>query len=189
MLEHTVLLHWVVERGDEGVQAVIANQSKRIKGWLKNAAGTSLSVSPGVVSELMSDLPGIDERKAVRTFQEICNQIDAQDLYAVYGIQSLFVHPTITTSNMYCDTSENDARLTLTPGGESGGANISMVAHYLIWAGRAFDRLTPGQPRREGLEKLAQAIEARPVLPAYHPTPASKRSNRGRSGRRRRRKR
>lgn len=66
MLEHTVLLHWVVERGDEGVEAVIANQSKRLKGWLKNAAGTSLSVPPGVAAELTSDLPGIDERKGCK---------------------------------------------------------------------------------------------------------------------------
>lgn len=31
MMEHTVVTHWIVERGDDGVDALLANQSKRMK--------------------------------------------------------------------------------------------------------------------------------------------------------------
>jgi hypothetical protein len=31
MMEHTVLLHWIIERGDDDVDALLANQAKRMK--------------------------------------------------------------------------------------------------------------------------------------------------------------
>ncbi len=168
MLEYTVLLHWAIDRGDDGVDAVLANQSKQMRNWVKNTKGTSFVIPPDIAAELGSDQPGIDESKAVRTFKEMCGQIDVQDLYTVYGIYSLFVHPTFTTSNIYCDTSDNEAGLRLRPSGDSR-SSISLIAHCLIWAGRAFDRLTPGHPREDDLENLARQIKARPILPAYHP--------------------
>jgi hypothetical protein len=181
MLEHTVLLHWIVERGDDGVEALLANQEKRIKTWFKHAEGTSLVVPPELVTELTTGYPQIDEAKTVRTFEHVCKEIDALDLYAVYGIHSLFVHPTITTSNIYCNTSGDEPMLTLEPGGDGHAANISLIAHCLIWAGRDFDRLTPGQPRAEGLERVAHEIMARPTLPAHHPVaPAQKPGRRAR---------
>jgi hypothetical protein len=33
MLEHTIMLHWIVERGDDGIDAMHANQSKQNLGW------------------------------------------------------------------------------------------------------------------------------------------------------------
>lgn len=184
MLEHAILLHWIVERGDDGVEALLANQEKRIKAWFKHAEGTSLVVPPELVTELTSGYPQINEAKAVRAFERVCKEIDARDLYAVYGIHSLFVHPTITTSNVYCDTSGHEPTLTLEPSGDGHAANISLIAHCLIWAGRDFDRLTPGQPRTEGLERLAHEVKARPTLPAYRPigqqSQKRRRRNRGR---------
>ncbi|MGO9297929.1 MAG: DUF5677 domain-containing protein [Streptosporangiaceae bacterium] len=184
MLEYTVLLHWIVERGDDGVEALLANQEKRIKAWFKHAEGTSLVVPPELVTELTSEYPQIDEGKAVRAFEKVCKEIGARDLYAVYGFHSLFVHPTITTSNVYCTTSGNDTALSLEPGGDGHAANISLIAHCLIWAGRDFDQLTPGNPRAEGLERLAHQVMARPILPAYRPV-TQQTQRPGRRGRRR----
>ena len=182
MLEYTILLHWIVERGIDGVDALLANQQKRISAWLEHADGTSLVVPSELKAELTSGYLKIDETKTVKAFEQVCKEIDAQDLYAVYGIHSLFVHPTITTSNVYCDTAGGRARLTLEPNGDGHAANISLITHCLIWASRDFDRLTPGEPRKDGLERLAKKIEARPTLPAYHPIPKSRRSG-GRSRR------
>lgn len=96
----------------------------------------------------MAEFRGIDENKTIRTFEATCKEIGARDLYAVYAIQSLFVDPTITTSNLYCQIiSEDEAHLALTPGTDSA-TNVSLIAHSLTWAGRDFDRLTPGHPRR-----------------------------------------
>jgi len=35
MLEHTIVLHRILERGDDGIEAMFANQSKQMKSWLQ----------------------------------------------------------------------------------------------------------------------------------------------------------
>jgi Family of unknown function (DUF5677) len=188
MLEYTVVLHWIIERGNDGVDAFLAKQSRSIKNWLRHAEGTSLTVPPDVAAELTAPVPGIDEAKAVRAFETVCKEVDARDLYAVYGIQSLLVHPTVTTSNIYTDASGERPILTLEPSGEGSPTNISLIAHCLIWAGRDFDGLSVKHPRAAGLEKLAKQIMARPTLPPYQqitsnrggPTRRSKRQRRKR---------
>jgi Family of unknown function (DUF5677) len=181
MLEHTVVLHWIIERGDDGVDAMLANQSKQMKSWLQNARNTSLTVPQAIADEITGSFAGIDETKAVKMFKDICGQVDSGDLYAVYGIQSQTVHPTVATSNTYIDPSGG---LILTPR-HSHRANVTLIAHCLIWTQRALDRLLPGTSRAEELERLARAIEARPVLPQYRPTSPSSQGNRTRRGRKR----
>jgi hypothetical protein len=45
MLEHTIVLHWVIARGDDGIDAMLANQSK----WLEKTRDTTLEV-PQVIA-------------------------------------------------------------------------------------------------------------------------------------------
>ncbi|MDQ2812353.1 MAG: DUF5677 domain-containing protein [Actinomycetota bacterium] len=182
MLEHTIVLHWIIERGDDGIDAVLANQSKQMKSWLQKTRNTSLEVPQAISEEITESFTGIDETKAASIFNDICRQVDCDDLYAVYGIQSQTVHPSATTSNTYIDPS---GRLLLTPR-LSHHANVTLVAHCLIWAERALDRLLPGPSRAEELEKLACAIQARPALPGYHPISTSRQGNAARRGRNRR---
>jgi hypothetical protein len=176
MLEYTVMLHWIVERGDSGVDAFLASQQRKITAWLHHADGTSLTIPPDLRQELTSGEPGIDEKKTAGAFEKVCREIRAGDLYAVYAFECLFVHPSVSTSNAYCKTSPvGDHRLTLEPVSGDHSSYIALIAHCLIWAGRDFDRITPGQPRAEGLERLAQEVEARPVLPEYRPVPPAAR--------------
>jgi hypothetical protein len=181
MLEHTVVLHWIIERGDEGVDALLAKQSKQMKTWLRTMEGSSMVPPPEIVAELHSSFIGIDETKAVKAFKDTCEQIGAADLYVVYGFQSGYVHPTTGTSNAYCDELGN---LTLVPSGGGHPANISLVAHCLIWAERDFDRLKPQQSRADQLGRLAVSIRARPVLPEYRSLPPA--ASRARNTRRHR---
>ena len=59
-----------------------------------------------------------------------------------------------------------------------------MIAYCLIWAQRDLDRLVPDPARAQGLEKLASAIEAVPVLPGYQPpAPPPRGSSRSRTSR------
>jgi hypothetical protein len=183
MLEHAIVLHWVIERGDDGVDTMLANQATQMKNWMANTKNTELELPPALAAELTDSFAGIDESKALRAFKTMCEQLDAQSLYALYGSLSQFVHPTTTTSNMFVA----DSGLSATPVGKHS-SNMALIAHCLIWAERAFDRLTPGEPTRAGLEKIAQSINARPILGAYHPVAPPKKKNnnrRGRGGRRR----
>jgi hypothetical protein len=63
MLEHTIVLHWIIERGDDGIDAVLANQSKQMKGWLQKARNTSLEVPQAISEEITESFTGIDETK------------------------------------------------------------------------------------------------------------------------------
>lgn len=44
MLEHTIVLHWIIARGDAGIDAMLANQSKQMKKWLEKTRDTALEV-------------------------------------------------------------------------------------------------------------------------------------------------
>jgi Family of unknown function (DUF5677) len=184
LLQHTVVLHWITQRGSQGVEAMPASQSRQMKTWLRNTRDTTLAVPQALADEITDSFAGIDESAAIKMFRDICRQVDCEDLYAVYGIQSQTVHPTIATSNTYVDTSGN---LRITPAADHQ-ANMSLIAHCLIWAGRAMDSQLAGTSRADELERLARCVEARPVLPAYHPIPATRSGGRRtrRRGRRQR---
>ena len=79
----------------------------------------------------------------------------------------------MSTSNAYIEPASGALRLTPRLGYP---ASVQMIAHCLIWAQRDLDRLVPDPARAQGLEKLASAIGAVPVLPGYQPPapPASR---------------
>ena len=183
MLEHTIVLHWIIARGDDGIDAMLANQSKQMKKWFEKTTGTTLEVPQAIADEITASFDGIDETKAASIFADICGQVGCDDLYQVYGILSQTVHPSVSTSNTYIDPS---GAFRLTPR-LSHTANVQLVAHCLIWAQRAFDRLLPDPSRTQGLKNLASAIQAIPVLPDYQPSAAPPPGASGRGRRRRRR--
>lgn len=166
MLEHTIVLHWIIARGDDGIDAMLANQSKQMRKWLDKTRDTTLEVPQEIAGEITASFDGIDETKAAGIFSDICRQVGCGDLYAVYGIWSQTVHPSLATSNAYVDPSSGVLRLAP---GHDHSSNVSLVAHCLIWAQRALDRLLPDPARAQGLENLASAIQAIPVLPGYQP--------------------
>jgi hypothetical protein len=184
MLEHTIVLHWIIARGNDGIDAMLANQSRQMKKWLEKTRNTALEVPPDIAGVITASFDGIDEAKAVSIFSEICRQVGCADLYGVYGIWSQTVHPSVFTSNTYIDPASGTLHLTPRL---SHSSNIMLVAHCLIWAQRAFDRLLPDPPRTQGLKNLAAAIKAVPVLPEYQPVTLSPASapKRRRAGRRR----
>jgi hypothetical protein len=183
MLEHTIVLHWIITRGDDGIHAMLANQSNQMRKWLEKTKATALEVPQDIAGEITASFEGIDETKAVGIFSDICRQVGCGDLYGVYGIWSQTVHPSVSTSNVYIDPSSG--ALQLTPR-STHTANVALVAHCLIWAQRAFDRLLPAASRAQGLKNLAGAIQAIPILPDYQP-PAPPQAGAS-SGRRRRRR-
>jgi hypothetical protein len=184
MLEHTIVLHWIIARGDDGIEAMLANQSKQMRKWLEKTRDMTLEVPQAIAGEITASLDGIDETKAASIFSDICGQVGCGDLYGVYGIWSQAVHPSVSTSNAYIEPSSG--ALQLTPR-FSHPANVQLVAHCLIWAQRAFDRLLPDPSRAQGLKNLASAIQAIPVLPDYQPpAPPEADATGGRRSRRRR---
>jgi hypothetical protein len=183
-LEHAVLLHWVVERRDEGVAAVLASQSKRVNQTISTVREAQMVFSSKIERQMQTATVSTNEAKAVGQFKTVCKELNALELYFLYGVQSSFVHPSVATINSYLDAEGNPVNQ---PQRRVHEVNVAVLAYCLIWANRDVDTLTPGHPRAEELEKLARSIEVAPALPPYRPVPPPvPGKKRGRGGRRRR---
>jgi Family of unknown function (DUF5677) len=177
-LEHTVMLHWIVERGEAGVTALLASQSESVNKSLRTMRQAELVVPPEVEKEIERLNPDFNDSEVVGQFRQVCEQLGVLDLYVVYGGESAFVHPSAPTVNAYCD---DRGQLVTSPPRDIHRGNFALLAPFLVWAGRDLDQLIPGQPRTDGLERLAASIGAHPALPPYRaPQPAQ-------TGRRRKR--
>lgn len=71
VLEYTIVLHWTIERGEGGVDAMLANQRKRVNAFLEHAKGTSLMIPPKFREELESADVGVDEEETMKAFEQI----------------------------------------------------------------------------------------------------------------------
>jgi hypothetical protein len=160
------MLHWIVERGDDGIDAMHANQAKQMTRTFERARGTAMEVPEAIAGEITASFDGVDATKAASNFSNICGEVGCGDLYWVYGILSQSVHPSVSTSNAYIEPESGALRLTPRLGYP---ASVQMIAHCLIWAQRDLDKILPDPARAQGLEKLASAIGAVPVLPGYQP--------------------
>jgi hypothetical protein len=104
-LEHTILLHWVVERGKAGAAAMLASQSENVNKSVKTMREAELVVPPEVEQEIERLSPDFNESEVVGQFRQVCEQLGILDLYVVYGVESAFVHPSVPTVNAYFDDS------------------------------------------------------------------------------------
>jgi hypothetical protein len=102
-LEHTILLHWVIERREAGVAAMLASQSQSVSKSMRTMRQAALVVPSEVEQEIERLTPDFDEGEVVGQFRQVCEQLDVLDLYVVYGVESAFIHPSVPTVNAYCD--------------------------------------------------------------------------------------
>jgi hypothetical protein len=58
MLEHTIMLHWIVERGDDGIDAMHANQSKQMTRTFDRARGTAMEVPEAIAGKITASFDG-----------------------------------------------------------------------------------------------------------------------------------
>jgi hypothetical protein len=106
------MLHWIVERGDDGIDAMHANQSKQMTRTFDRARGTAMEVPEAIAGEITASFDGVDATKAASNFSNICGEVGCGDLYWVYGILSQSVHPSVSTSNAYIEPESGALRLT-----------------------------------------------------------------------------
>lgn len=185
-LEYTIMLHWIVERQDAAVKAILASQSQNTARHIKLTKEAQMFLPPEVEREMrkIEEKP-TDEAKAVGAFKTICKELGVLELYFVYGVESGFVHPSLVGINSYID---NRGKPTNEPQRVIYGSNMSLLAYCLIWANRDLDSLTPDHRKSDGLERLAKTVKAIPALPAYRELSKTAEKNKRRSNRGRRKK-
>lgn len=187
VLDFAVTLHWLAEAGDDGVVALQRKHAGQMKEFLRRASGTRLRV-PAEAAEAFGQIAvQVSDAEAASTFEGLCRRMGRTDLYAIYGIESAFVHPSMLVSNTYNDAGARDGNsLRVRPNADVHRGSIPLIAHCLIWANRALDDLIVDHPARAGLERLAASIGAAPRLPDLMPALAQRKKRRGRRHRGRR---
>ncbi|MFB0633546.1 DUF5677 domain-containing protein, partial [Streptomyces sp. AB3(2024)] len=164
--EMTISLHWLSQKGDKGAEGVFFEGARQSKALVKDMTTASFSV-PQAVLDATQQLPvdKTEEWETFKRFQAQCDAIDPKrDLYAVYRYLSGSTHPSEHSAFAFLDPRSEPLGLLMKP---KSGLPVSEVtmAQCLIWAGRAFDSLISGQPRKQFLKQKARELGLVPVLP------------------------
>ncbi|MGW8953033.1 DUF5677 domain-containing protein [Streptomyces sp. NPDC055709] len=164
--EMTISLHWLAQKGDKGAEGVFSEGARQSQALVKDMATASYNV-PQSVLDAINEMPvnKTDEQKAFRQFQAQCDAIDPnKDLYAAYRHLSSTAHPSDQAAYPFLDVNREPPALLMQP---KDGALVTEVilAQVLIWAGRAFDEMTTGKPRKQFLQRKARELDLKTILP------------------------
>lgn len=139
ILQHGLMLQWLVDTGDSAVDAVeeYADENNRL--LLKTMAETkwpsvpgldaTVPVKPAAFSPLMTKL---------KNFEELCIAYDARQLYVPFRLLSAYVHPTGTGARAYLD---DTAGLSARAIGSGSHASLIQVAMCLIQSWKVIGQL------------------------------------------------
>ncbi|MFD3378450.1 MULTISPECIES: DUF5677 domain-containing protein [unclassified Streptomyces] len=166
MVETTVSLHWLSQKGDAGARGVFAEW-----GRVNRAAAEDMQKAFNVPQDLIDTIKGepvekTDESEIFRRFQKQCDEIDPKkELYSVYRYLCGYAHPSATSASAFIEWTTEPPSLRGTP--KEGAASVveATLAMCLIWAGRALDEMINGKPRKQFLRAMARELELPPALP------------------------
>lgn len=166
MFETTISLHWLSQKGDAGALGVLAEG-----GRTNRAALTDLEKAFKLPQDLIDVIKSepvekTDESEAFRKFQAQCDEIDPKrELYSVYRHLCGYAHPSTVGAFEFIETATEPPSLRSEP--RTGNSVVEVTAAMcVIWAGRAFDEMVSGKPRKQFLRSVARDLRLPPILPA-----------------------
>ncbi|MGW1557869.1 DUF5677 domain-containing protein [Streptomyces sp. NPDC002144] len=166
IFETTISLHWLWQKGDAGARGVFAEGSR-----VNRAAAEDMQKGFNVPQDLIDSIKGApvektDESEIFRRFQAQCDEIAPnRELYAVYRYLCGYAHPSATSASEFVEWASEPPSLRSEP--KEGVASVVEVtlAMCLIWAGRAFDEMISGKPRKQFLRSMSRELGLAPMLP------------------------
>ncbi|OQR60881.1 hypothetical protein B6E66_26960 [Streptomyces maremycinicus] len=166
MFETTISLHWLSQKGDAGARGVLAEGDRTSRASLTDLQKTAFTLPQDLI-DAVKNLPveKTDESEIFRKFQAQCDEIDPKrELYSVYRHLCGYAHPSTTGAFAFIEPTTKVPGLRTEPrtGGSVVGATAAMC---LIWAGRAFDEMVSGKPRKQFLRSVAREINVPLMLP------------------------
>ncbi|WP_409058776.1 DUF5677 domain-containing protein [Streptomyces sp. SYP-A7185] len=169
MVETTVSLHWLSQKGDDAALGVFAEGTRSNR----NAA-QDMQKGFNVPQDLMdailnAPVEKTDESEIFRRFQAQCDEIDSKrELYSVYRYLCGYAHPSAVSASAFIEWRSKPPSLRTVP--KRGDASVveATLAMCLVWAGRALDQMINGKPRKQILRATAKELGLPPILPAIH---------------------
>ncbi|WP_326721708.1 DUF5677 domain-containing protein [Streptomyces sp. NBC_00243] len=164
MLETTVSLHWLSQKGDSGALGVFAEGDR-----LNRAAAADMEKGFNVPQDLIDVIKNVpvektDESEIFRKFQAQCDEIDPKrELYSVYRFLCGYAHPSSVGAFAFVEPMTKPPSLRSAPKAQGSMVEVT-AAMCLIWAGRAFDEMINGKPRKQFLRSVARELGLKPIL-------------------------
>jgi hypothetical protein len=100
-----------------------------------------------------------DESEIFRRFQAQCDEIaPKRELYSVYRYLCGYAHPSATSASEFVECTTEPPSLRAQPKEITASVVEVTLAMCLIWAGRAFDEMINGKPRKQFLRSVAREL-------------------------------
>jgi hypothetical protein len=165
MFETTISLHWLSQKGDPGAEGVFTEGER-----LNRAAAIDVETAFSPPQDLIDAIKNtpVDKTEESKTFGRIsaqCDEIDpTKQLYSVYRYLCGYAHPSAISAFAFVEESMDPPHLRSTPKDHDSMVEVT-AAMCLLWAGRAFDEMVNGKPRKPFLRSVAKEVQLRPILP------------------------
>ncbi|PWK89515.1 hypothetical protein C8D88_102789 [Lentzea atacamensis] len=163
IMEHSLVMQWVVDTGADAIATLSALDDERRRKLFDEVVAAGWSVSP----EFNRPEPVTDpRRRKIENFGELCVSYNARSLYVPYRMLSAHVHPTAKGAAAYM--SEN--RLADHPVQAVVGSDLAVTAVCVIQAALTINSLLSSDLLSAAItaaqERLGAAIDRPTLKPA-----------------------
>ena len=156
ILQHALVLQWLVEVGDTAIDAVSEYGDDNTRLLLQTMQQANWPPIPGfnitAPPRPQSPNPLISK---IKNFEELCILYNARMLYVTFRLLSTYVHPTSVGAMAYID--QASATLADRATGPTG-PNVVQTAMCLIQSGRIINQLLQGDPLHRALAEAEATL-------------------------------
>lgn len=159
ILQHTLALHWLVDVGDDALDAVAEYGDDNTRLLLKTMADAKWLLPDGVDATAPPEPAEPHPLKnKIKVFEQLCIAYDARTLYVPYRLLSAQIHPSPSGANAYIDLASEE--LLGNAKSESYGQLID-TARSLIQAGHVIGPLLEQDTIREAVARAEDRLGVR----------------------------
>lgn len=152
IVEHALVLQWVIDEGDEALHALAEHGEKNRRKLLRELEESGWPIPPEVEQQEAKS-PEVPHRLAgtISSFFNICNIYDARKLYVSFRLLSAYAHPSVPGATAYITET-----MTLRSHAEHTWGPLIQTAMCLIQATRTMNPLIEGQPMNDAIARAEQ---------------------------------
>jgi hypothetical protein len=156
IVQHALVLQWLVEVGDAAIDAVNEYGDDNTRLLLQTMQQANWPPIPGfnITAQPRPRVPNPLVSK-IKNFEELCVLYNARRLYVTFRLLSTYVHPTSIGAMTYVD--QPSGTLADRATGPTG-PNVVQTAMCLIQSGRVINQLLQGDPLRSALTEAEAAL-------------------------------
>lgn len=157
ILQHGLVLQWLVDTGDKAVDAAAEygdNNVRKLLNTMKEAKWPPVEgLTMTAPEEPVSPNPLVHK---IEDFSQLCITYSARQLYVPFRLLSSYVHPTMVGARAYID--EKTVELSSVALGEDSHSLVIQTAMCLIQATKVINQILVDDPLKVAIEEAEQVL-------------------------------